>query len=221
MPNNQETQAAQERQSAPGTRDPEAVIRTFVRTLERLGAERAAKGTPLEREVKFVAEHVASVGETGIFEGYASLFGVADLGRDVVAPGAFAESLARRGASGVRMLWQHDPAQPIGRWLSIAEDARGLLVRGELNLAVARAREVHALLRDGAIDGLSIGFRVERSRPAAGLRRLEKLDLWEISVVTFPMHPGARVRGVKHQDLPQPGEGLAATIRRARVRLFG
>jgi HK97 family phage prohead protease len=86
---------------------------------------------------------------------------------------------------------------------------------------VARAREVHALLRDGAIDGLSIGFRVERSRPAAGLRRLEKLDLWEISVVTFPMHPGARVRGVKHQDLPQPGEGLAATIRRARVRLFG
>src|SRR5919112_2764458 len=77
MPNNQEAQAAQARQSAPSTRDPEAVIRTFVRTLERLGAERAAKGTPLEREVKFLAEHVASVGETGVFEGYASLFGVA------------------------------------------------------------------------------------------------------------------------------------------------
>jgi HK97 family phage prohead protease len=229
--NNQETQTAQERESPQKTRDPEAVIRTFVRTLERLGAERAAKGTPLEREVKFVAQPVAVVGETGVFEGYASLFEVADLGRDVVAPGAFAESLARRGAGGVRMLWQHDPAQPIGRWLSIAEDGRGLRVRGELNLAVARAREVHALLRDGAIDGLSIGFRVERSRPAAGLRHLEKLDLWEISVVTFPMHPGARVSGVKRNHLSPAGrgrpaegaagEGLAAAIRRARIRLFG
>jgi HK97 family phage prohead protease len=224
MTNNQETQAAQERQSAQTTRDPEAVIRTFVRTLERLGAERAAKGTPVEREVKFVADKVASVGETGVFEGYASLFGVADLGRDVVVPGAFAETLARRGAGGVRMLWQHDPGQPIGRWLSIAEDARGLKVRGALNLAVARAREVHSLLRDGAIDGLSIGFRVERSRPSAGMRRLEKLDLWEISVVTFPMHPGARVSAVKRAATsPGRGEveaGLAAAIRRARDRLF-
>jgi HK97 family phage prohead protease len=224
MPNNQETQAAQDRDSAPATRDPEAVIRTFVRTLERLGAERAGKGTPLEREVKFVADKVASVGETGVFEGYASLFGVADLGRDVVVPGAFAETLARRGAGGVRMLWQHDPGQPIGRWLSIAEDARGLKVRGALNLAVARAREVHSLLRDAAIDGLSIGFRVERSRPSAGMRRLEKLDLWEISVVTFPMHPGARVSAVKRAATsPGRGEveaGLAAAIRRARDRLF-
>ena len=115
--------------------------------------------------------------EDGIFEGYASLFEVADLGKDVVAPGAFAASLARRGVGGVRMLWQHDPAEPIGRWLAIAEDARGLRVRGELNLAVGRAREIHALMRGGAIDGLSIGFRVERARTdRAGLRRLERLD---------------------------------------------
>ena len=68
-------------------------------------------------------------------------------------------------------------------------------MRGRLNLAVARAREIHALMRDGAVDGLSIGFRVERASPdrASGLRRLEKLDLWEISLVTFPMLPGARV----------------------------
>jgi uncharacterized protein len=212
--NKQETEAAHQRDSAQKTRDPEAVIRTFVRTLERLGAERAAKGTPLEREVKFVAERVATVGETGVFEGYASLFGVADLGRDVVAPGAFAESLARRGASGVRMLWQHDPAEPIGRWLAIAEDARGLRVRGELNLAVGRAREIHALMRGGAIDGLSIGFRVERARTdRAGLRRLERLDLWEISVVTFPMMPGARIGAAK-------SEALAGVIRRAARRLF-
>ncbi|HEX8167792.1 MAG TPA: HK97 family phage prohead protease [Beijerinckiaceae bacterium] len=148
-----------------------------------------------------------------MLEGYASLFGVADLGKDVVAAGAFAASLSRRGAAGVRMLWQHDPAEPIGRWLALAEDALGLRVRGRLNLAVARAREIHALMRDGAIDGLSIGFRVERARTdRAGLRRIERLDLWEISVVTFPMLPGARVSGVKG--------ALPDAIRRAARRLF-
>ena len=176
----------------------------------------------IARETKFLAGAPAA-DETGRFEGYASLFGVADLGKDVVMQGAFADSLARRGAAGIRMLWQHDAAQPIGRWLALAEDRRGLKVRGRLNLAVERARDIHALMRDGAVDGLSIGFRVERARAErpTGLRRLEKLDLWEISVVTFPMHPGARVSGVKRRDLPKPGEGLAATIRRARVRLFG
>ena len=85
----------------------------------------------------------------GHFTGYASLFGVPDLGRDVVAPGAFAASLAARGVAGVRMLWQHDPAEPVGRWLALREDARGLRVRGPLNLAVQRARELDALLRRG------------------------------------------------------------------------
>lgn len=94
------------------------------------------------------------------FTGYASVFGVPDLGRDVVMPGAFSASLARRGAAGVRMLWQHDPTEPIGLWLSLAEDHRGLRVEGKLNPAVQRAREVEALIREGALDGLSIGFRV-------------------------------------------------------------
>ena len=147
------------------------------------------------REVKLLSGPLAGLDAQGVFEGYASLFGVADLGKDVVMPGAFADSLAQRGAAGIRLLWQHDPAQPLGRWLSIAEDRRGLKVRGQLNLAVERARDIHALLRDGAVDGLSIGFRVERARAErpTGLRRLEKLDLWEISLVTFPMLPGARV----------------------------
>jgi len=160
------------------------------------------------RETKYLGESLAAVTESGVFEGYASLFGVTDLGKDVVAPGAFAESLARRGAAGVRMLWQHGPAEPIGRWLSIVEDARGLRVRGRLNLAVARARELHALMREGAVDGLSIGFRVERARAdkPAGLRRLERVDLWEISLVTFPMLPGARVSGVKGA-FPSPLRG--------------
>jgi len=172
-------------------------------------------------EIKLLAEPVASVGADGVFEAYASLFGVADLGKDMVVPGAFAASLARRGPRGVRMLWQHDPAQPIGRWLSLTEDARGLRVRGKLNLAVERAREIHALMKEGAVDGLSIGFRVERARHdrATGFRRLERLDLWEISVVTFPMLPDARVSGVKRDAPLRKRQGLALTIRRAARRL--
>lgn len=154
---------------------------------------------PLRREAKFLPMPPARIGTDGLFEGYASLFRIADLGKDVVEPGAFRESLLRRGPSGVKLLWQHDPAEPIGRWLSLAEDARGLFVRGRLALAVARAREIHALMREGAIDGLSIGFRPEKARtePRTGLRRLERVDLWEVSIVTFPMLPQARISAVK------------------------
>ena len=171
---------------------------------------------PITREVKLLPQALDAVDADGIFEGYASLFGIADLGKDVVMPGAFADSLRKRGASGVRLLWQHDPSEPIGRWLAIEEDRRGLAVRGKLNLAVERAREIHALMREKAVDGLSIGFRVERARAErpTGLRRLEKLDLWEISVVTFPMLPGARVESVKTSP------NLAAAIRKAARRLF-
>ncbi len=154
----------------------------------------------LTPERKFTGEPLAGVTATGRFEGYASLFGVADLGGDLVMPGAFHDSLARRGPRGVKMLWQHNPSEPIGIWEEIREDARGLFVRGKLDPAVAKAREVQALLRTRAVDGLSIGFKTERSRrdQKSGLRRLEKLDLWEISVVTFPMLPDARVSAVKH-----------------------
>src|SRR3954467_1484062 len=106
-------------------------------------------------EVKFLPQPIEQVAEDGVFEGYAALFGIADLGKDAVAPGAFADSLVRRGPAGVRMLWQHDPPEPIGRWLALEEDARGLRVRGKLNLAVGRAREIQALMREGAVDGLS------------------------------------------------------------------
>jgi HK97 family phage prohead protease len=135
----------------------------------------------------------------GSFTGYASLFGAEDQGRDVVMPGAFRASLARRGTGNVRMLFQHDPAQPIGVWETIREDAHGLFVAGRLTLGVARAGEILALMRDGAVDGLSIGFRTRKALRDArtGQRRLYEIDLWEISVVTFPMLPGARIGAVK------------------------
>jgi HK97 family phage prohead protease len=141
----------------------------------------------------------AQVSAGGGVEGYASLFGVEDQGRDVVMPGAFRASLARRPAAAVRLLFQHDPAQPIGVWEEIREDARGLYVRGRLVEEVARAREVLALIREGALDGLSIGFHARKaSRDAkTGLRRLYEIDLWEISIVTFPMLPGARLSALK------------------------
>ncbi len=131
----------------------------------------------------------------GTFEGYAALFGVADLGRDILMRGAFAGSLSRRGAGSVKLLYQHDPAQPIGKWLEIAEDSRGLRVRGQLLPELEQAREVLTLMRAGVIDGLSIGFRTIRGKrdAASGVRRLHEVDLWEISVVTFPMQEGARI----------------------------
>lgn len=159
---------------------------------------RQSAGAAAPREVKFAPAALA-VSEDGRFSGYASLFGKPDLARDMVMAGAFAGSLRRRGAAGVKMLFQHDPAQPIGVWDEIREDAVGLFVRGRLTIEVERAREVLSLMRAGALDGLSIGFRTVRGRtdPATGVRRLIEVDLWEISVVTFPLLPEARVAAVK------------------------
>lgn len=169
----------------------------------------------LDRETKFAPADLRGVELDGRFSGYASLFGEADLGRDVVMPGAFRRSLAERGAGGIRMLFQHDPAMPIGVWEAIQEDARGLFVRGRLTTEVAKAREVLALMRAGGLDGLSIGFRTVRGRKDArsGFRRLLEVDLWEISVVTFPMHPAARVSAVKAAGAAEAR--LAAGLRRA------
>ena len=126
--------------------------------------------------------------------------------------------MAALSQAGVKLLWQHDAAQVIGSWLSIAEDAKGLFVRGQLNLDVAKAREVYALMKDGAVDGLSIGFRTQKSvtDPATGVRRLQKVDLWEISIVTFPMLPNARVSSVKHLDAKAR---LAAAIERGTTQI--
>lgn len=163
-------------------------------------------------ERKFAPAAIAAVDADGTFSGYASLFHRTDLGRDMVMPGAFRASLAKRGPAGVKMLFQHDPNTPIGVWRAIREDGDGLYVEGRLTTEVAKAREVLSLMRAGALDGLSIGYRTVRGRTDAktGVRSLYEVDLWEISVVTFPMLPEARVTSVKDARVQ-----LARTIRRA------
>jgi HK97 family phage prohead protease len=149
---------------------------------------------------------LASIDSDGTVEGYASLFGEVDQARDMVMPGAFADSLRRRGIRRVPMLFQHDPAEPVGVWLELREDLRGLYARGRLIPEVLRARELIALLKAGTADGLSIGFRTVRGRldPKTRIRKLDQIDLWEISIVTFPLLPGARVRAVKAASSSPP-----------------
>ena len=132
----------------------------------------------------------------GRVEGYASRFGVPDRAGDVVKRGAFARSLERMARDGraVRFLWQHDPARPVGVWERIEEDATGLFVSGRLVAGTAGGDEAARLLAAGALDGLSIGYRVVKARPnrTTGGRTLVEIDLWEVSLVTFPMLPSAR-----------------------------
>jgi HK97 family phage prohead protease len=151
--------------------------------------------------VKFISLDFKQADADGSFEGYASLFNREDLGRDIVLPGAFRESLASRGTRGIKLLFQHDANQPIGVWTTIEEDSRGLYAQGRLMRDVAKAREVLALMRAGALDGLSIGFKTMKARRdrATGVRRLEKIDLWEISIVTFPLLPEARITSTKQK----------------------
>lgn len=134
----------------------------------------------------------------GVFAGYASLFHSRDQQGDIVMPGAFAASLKRRAPEDVRMLFQHNPAEPVGTWLDIHETPRGLYVLGRLDRNVQRGRELLSLLESGGLDGLSIGFRTVLARPdkTTRSRRLHAVDLWEISLVTFPMLEGARVARV-------------------------
>ena len=154
-------------------------------------------------------------------EGYASVFGVPDQGGDVVAAGAYRRSLRqlREAGRGVKMLWQHDPAEPVGVWDEVREDATGLWVKGRILEAVRRGAEARALIEAGAIDGLSIGYRTLRAtKDAKGHRLLQELDLWEVSLVTFPMLPEARVQG-KAEALSEPAQDMADAFADARRRL--
>ena len=151
-----------------------------------------------------------------VVEGYASLFGKRDQGGDTVQAGAYGASLQALAAAGrrVKMLWQHDPGQPIGVWEEVREDAKGLYVKGRILTEVERGREAAALLAAGAIDGLSIGYRTLRAeRDAKGQRLLAEVELWEVSLVTFPMLAEARVSAKAESA---DWQGLAAIFDEAR-----
>lgn len=141
------------------------------------------------------------IDDDGRFEGYASRFGVLDQGRDMVMPGAFKASLVRRGASNIRLLFQHDPKEPVGRFEHIQEDQIGLRVSGQIFPEIRRGFDLVTLIKRRAIDGLSIGFRTQKATRdrAKNIRQLWQVDLWEVSIVTFPMMEQARI--LPHQNV--------------------
>ncbi|MBC7860295.1 MAG: HK97 family phage prohead protease [Burkholderiaceae bacterium] len=139
--------------------------------------------------------------DDGTFEGYGSVFNIVDGGDDIVLPGAFTESLAAQKAAGrlPAMLWQHRQAEPMGVYTSMEEDAVGLKVVGQLALKTARGGEAYELMKMGALSGMSIGYmtRDDSWDRVTGVRSLKKLDLYEVSLVTFPMNDASRVSSVK------------------------
>ena len=149
-----------------------------------------------EAEIKAEGEE-----DKGEFTGYASIFGNKDLGNDIIEKGAFMRSLRRKGAKKIKMLYQHDTKEPIGVFDQVKEDDDGLYVKGRLAMGTRKGREVYELMKMGAIDGLSVGYRVDAKGyeydKRKRTRNLKEVDLMEISAVTFPMNPSARIQAVK------------------------
>ena len=147
------------------------------------------------------AFELKSLKDDGTFDGYGSVFGVKDSYDEIVAPGAFAETLAAQKSVGTMpaLLWQHRADEPIGVYSNMEEDSIGLKVSGQLALKTSRGAEAYELLKMKAISGLSIGFvtREDAFDQKTGIRTLKKVDLWEVSLVTFPANGAARVQGVK------------------------
>lgn len=150
----------------------------------------------MRMEVKTFALEVKDVQDDGTFEGYASVFGNVDSYGDIVERGAFTKTIAEKNGN-VPILWQHDPYEPIGVSASMEEDSRGLFTVGKLNLDVRRGAEAHSLMRQKALKGLSIGYRTVKDAIDGANRRLQELDLWEYSPVTFPANQLAAVTAVK------------------------
>lgn len=154
-----------------------------------------------QRETRAVALDIKAISADGVIEGYGSVFGVKDNYDDIIVKGAFLTSLKEHKAAGTlpAMLWQHEADEPIGVWTEMSEDDKGLRVKGQLCLDTARGKESYALLKMGALNGLSIGFMAkawEYDRETE-VRTLTEIDLWEVSLVTFPANERALITGVK------------------------
>jgi len=171
-----------------------------------------------QRGFKF---EVKSIDEQGVFEGYADEFNNEELGGDIIEPGAFKKTLKENPK--MPILWQHDPREPIGVTLEAYEDDKGLRVKGQLNLETTKGREAYALLKQGALKGLSIGYDAVKELWEGTTRRLKEIRLWEWSLVTFPMNLQAQVTAVKavvpFQDLPLASEDRSWDADAARARV--
>ena len=175
-------------------------------TVDEMASKEEAEKESLEIKSSIKAYHDDEEDKDyGTFEGYGSVFGNKDLGNDVIERGAFLKSLKRRKPQNVKLLYQHKSDMPIGVFDEIKEDEHGLVVKGRLALKTQAGAEAYELLKMGALDGLSIGFRVnpkEVSYDKRGNRRIIKeVDLMEVSLVTFPMNPQATVRSVKGEEI--------------------
>lgn len=162
----------------------------------------AGPGQALKRKVRDFNFACKAVKKNGEFEGYASVFDVIDFYREVVIPGAFADTIAawRQKDRFPPALWQHSWYEPIGPITEMEEDEHGLFVKGQLLIDdVPRAREARALIAAKAITGMSFGFDVieDEYDSRAGVLKLNKIDLWEVSVVTFPANEAAQIEGIK------------------------
>ena len=150
---------------------------------------------------------VKTVGADGTIEGYGSVFGVKDSYADVIQKGAFDKSIKahREAKSMPALLWQHDASQPIGIWTEMSEDANGLKLKGKLAMDTVKGKEAHALLKMGALNGLSIGFMTKQAQydEKTEIRTLTEVEIWETSIVTFPANTKARVTHVKSADAMQ------------------
>lgn len=178
----------------------------------------AFKDAALGREMKAFAFQIKATGEDGSVEGYGSVFDVEDSYSDVIVKGAFEETIKAHKAAGTMpaMLWQHDAEHPIGVWTEMSEDAKGLKLKGMIDLDVQKGREAYSLLKKGALRGLSIGF-VSKGwsyDEKTGIRTLSEIDLWEVSIVTFPANPKATTTSVKAADV-----AAITTIRQAEKAL--
>jgi uncharacterized protein len=176
--------------------------------------KKAVSATMKERKEMGYSLALKTITEQGAFSGYASVFNVIDSQRDEVHPGAFRDTLKARDVP-VKLLWQHHMDAPIGVITALYEDVRGLYIEGQLLLEVAQARDAYALLKAGAVTGLSIGYAPRRYTrdPHTGVRKLQAIDLVEVSLVTLPANAQAQVTVVKQLSgyaEPTPAEMACA-----------
>lgn len=152
--------------------------------------------------------------------GYASVFGIEDNYGDIVEKGAFADSISN--PTSIKLLWQHDSKTPIGRIDTLYEDDKGLLMEASINCDLAKGKEASLLLKDGVIDGLSIGFTIDKSHLSdKGNRVITDLKLWEVSIVTFPANNMAKIAHINQRDISLSLNKIEKSINQLKRSMYG